>query len=174
VLELSLIENLQRTDLNAIEEAQGYARLAEEFGMKQEEIARRVAAAGPRSRMRFDCSICTRKFKSGYADLLSVGHAKVLLGVKAVEEQLRLAETVCAAVRASVRPNDLSRVISAAGKDDRVRLQSSLRRRSLICRTNCASISAPTWRFITGRNAAGSRLNTTATTICSASWALSV
>src|SRR3989440_10213459 len=42
VLELSLIENLQRTDLNAIEEAQGYARLAHEFGMKQEEIAQKV------------------------------------------------------------------------------------------------------------------------------------
>src|SRR6266480_335261 len=42
VLELSLIENLQRTDLNPIEEAQGYARLAGEFGMRQEEIAQKV------------------------------------------------------------------------------------------------------------------------------------
>ena len=39
VLELSLIENLQRADLNPIEEAQGYARLANEFGMRQEDIA---------------------------------------------------------------------------------------------------------------------------------------
>src|SRR6202011_5968049 len=42
VLELSLIENLQRTDLNPIEEAQGYSRLAEEFGMRQEDIALKV------------------------------------------------------------------------------------------------------------------------------------
>src|SRR5437016_11119943 len=42
VLELSLIENLQRTDLNPIEEAQGYARLANEFGMRQEDIALKV------------------------------------------------------------------------------------------------------------------------------------
>src|SRR2546421_290035 len=42
VLELSLIENLQRADLNPIEEAQGYARLAGEFGMRQEEIAQKV------------------------------------------------------------------------------------------------------------------------------------
>src|ERR1700736_3577200 len=50
VLELSLIENLQRTDLNPIEEAQGYARLAGEFGMRQEDIALKVAhsrAAAP-------------------------------------------------------------------------------------------------------------------------------
>ena len=42
VLELSLIENLQREDLNPIEEAQGYARLAGEFGMRQEDIALKV------------------------------------------------------------------------------------------------------------------------------------
>jgi len=42
VLELSLIENLQRADLNAIEEAQGYARLANEFGLRQEDIALKV------------------------------------------------------------------------------------------------------------------------------------
>src|SRR5437763_13787853 len=42
VLELSLIENLQRADLNPIEEAQGYARLSNEFGMRQEDIAVKV------------------------------------------------------------------------------------------------------------------------------------
>src|SRR6266567_4557288 len=42
VLEISLIENLQRADLNPIEEAQGYARLAREFGMRQEDIALKV------------------------------------------------------------------------------------------------------------------------------------
>src|SRR5437667_12165836 len=42
VLELSLIENLQRADLNPVEEAQGYARLAGEFGMRQEDIALKV------------------------------------------------------------------------------------------------------------------------------------
>src|SRR6266516_7347293 len=42
VLEISLIENLQRADLNPIEEAQGYARLANEFGMRQEDIALKV------------------------------------------------------------------------------------------------------------------------------------
>jgi len=95
VLELSLIENLQRTDLNAIEEAQGYARLAEEFGMKQEEIARKVG----RSRAAVANAIRLLDLHPQIQvwvaqDLLSVGHAKVLLGVKTIEEQLRLAETV--------------------------------------------------------------------------------
>ena len=95
VLELSLIENLQRTDLNPIEEAQGYSRLAEEFGMKQEEIAQKVgrsraAVANAMRLLDLDPQIQTWVAQ----DLLSVGHAKVLLGVKAAEEQLRLAETV--------------------------------------------------------------------------------
>ena len=95
VLELSLIENLQRTDLNAIEEAQGYARLAEEFGIKQDEIARKVgrsraAVANAIRLLDLHPQIQTWVAK----DLVSVGHAKVLLGVKAAEEQLRLAELV--------------------------------------------------------------------------------
>src|SRR2546421_1481729 len=95
VLELSLIENLQRTDLNAIEEAQGYARLAHEFGMKQEEIAQKVgrsraAVANAMRLLDLDSQIQTWVAQ----DLLSVGHAKVLLGVKAAEEQLKLAETI--------------------------------------------------------------------------------
>ena len=52
VLELSLIENLQRADLNPIEEAQGYARLANEFGMRQEDIADLVSSEFGFSRTR--------------------------------------------------------------------------------------------------------------------------
>jgi len=95
VLELSLIENLQRTDLNAIEEAQGYARLAEEFGMKQEEIARKVGrsrAAVANAMRLLDLHPQIQTWVA--QDLVSVGHAKVLLGVKASEEQLNLAETI--------------------------------------------------------------------------------
>jgi ParB family transcriptional regulator, chromosome partitioning protein len=95
VLELSLIENLQRTDLNPIEEAQGYARLRDEFGMKQEHIAQKVG----RSRAAVANALRLLDLHSQIQtwigqDVISVGHAKVLLGVKAIEEQLRLAETV--------------------------------------------------------------------------------
>src|SRR4029453_15651396 len=95
VLELSLIENLQRTDLNPIEEAQGYARLADEFNMKQEEIAQKVGrsrAAIANARRLLDLHPQIQTWVA--QDLVSVGHAKVLLGVKASEEQLKLAETI--------------------------------------------------------------------------------
>ncbi|HJX97722.1 MAG TPA: ParB/RepB/Spo0J family partition protein [Chthoniobacterales bacterium] len=95
VLELSLIENLQRTDLNPIEEAQGYARLADEFNMKQEEIAQKVGrsrAAVANAMRLLDLHPQIQTWVA--QDLVSVGHAKVLLGVKASEEQLKLAETI--------------------------------------------------------------------------------
>jgi ParB family transcriptional regulator, chromosome partitioning protein len=95
VLELSLIENLQRADLNPIEEAQGYARLANEFGMRQEDIALKVG----RSRAAVANAIRLLDLHPQVQiwlaqNLLSVGHAKVLLALKAPEEQLLAGETV--------------------------------------------------------------------------------
>jgi ParB family transcriptional regulator, chromosome partitioning protein len=95
VLELSLIENLQRADLNPIEEAQGYARLASEFGMRQEEIAAKVGrsrAAVANAMRLLDLHPQIQIWLT--QNLLSVGHAKVLLGLKAPEDQLDIAETV--------------------------------------------------------------------------------
>ncbi len=107
VLELSLIENLQRADLNPIEEAQGYARLANEFGMRQEDIALKVGrsrAAVANALRLLDLHPQVQVWLT--QDLLSVGHAKVLLALKAPEEQLLAAETVLrrnATVRATER-----------------------------------------------------------------------
>jgi ParB family chromosome partitioning protein len=95
LLELSLIENLQRADLNPIEEAQGYARLANEFGMRQEDIALKVGrsrAAVANAMRLLDLHPQVQIWLA--QDLLSVGHAKVLLALKAPEEQLLAAETV--------------------------------------------------------------------------------
>jgi ParB family chromosome partitioning protein len=95
VLELSLIENLQRADLNPIEEAQGYARLANEFGMRQEDVALKVGrsrAAVANALRLLDLHPQLQVWLA--QDLLSVGHAKVLLALKAPEEQLLAAETV--------------------------------------------------------------------------------
>jgi ParB family chromosome partitioning protein len=107
VLELSLIENLQRADLNPIEEAQGYARLAGEFGMRQEDIALKVSrsrAAVANSMRLLDLHPQIQVWLT--QDLLSVGHAKVLLALKVPEEQLWVAEAVLrrnATVRATER-----------------------------------------------------------------------
>jgi ParB family transcriptional regulator, chromosome partitioning protein len=95
VLELSLIENLQRADLNPIEEAQGYARLGNEFGMRQEDIAQKVGrsrAAVANALRLLDLHPQVQVWLG--QNLVSVGHAKVLLALKAPEEQLLAAEAV--------------------------------------------------------------------------------
>jgi ParB family transcriptional regulator, chromosome partitioning protein len=95
VLELSLIENLQRADLNPIEEAQGYARLANEFQMRQEDIALKVGrsrAAVANALRVLDLHPQVQIWLA--QNLISVGHAKVLLALKVSEEQLLAAETV--------------------------------------------------------------------------------
>ncbi|HEX8489550.1 MAG TPA: ParB/RepB/Spo0J family partition protein [Chthoniobacterales bacterium] len=107
VLELSLIENLQRADLNPIEEAQAYARLAGEFGMRQEDIAQKVGrsrAAVTNSMRLLDLHQQVQAWLT--QGLLSVGHAKVLLALKEPEEQRAVAETILrrsATVRATER-----------------------------------------------------------------------
>jgi ParB family transcriptional regulator, chromosome partitioning protein len=88
VLEIALIENLQRADLNAIEEAAGYNRLAKEFGLKQEQIAKQVG----KSRVAVANSIRLLDLHEDVQDLLAekkiaVGHAKAILGLKDKESQ---------------------------------------------------------------------------------------
>src|ERR1700751_4784922 len=107
LLELSLIENLQRADLNPIEEAQGYARLANEFSMRQEDIALKVGrsrAAVANALRLLDLHPQVQVWLT--QNLLSVGHAKVLLALKAPEEQLLAAETVLRR-NATVRSKEL-------------------------------------------------------------------
>jgi ParB family chromosome partitioning protein len=107
VLELSLIENLQRADLNPIEEAHAYARLSNEFGMRQEDIAQKVGrsrAAVANSMRLLDLHEQVQTWVT--QGLLSVGHAKVLLALKEPEEQRAVAETILrrsATVRATER-----------------------------------------------------------------------
>src|ERR1700722_10412021 len=82
VLELALIENLQRENLNSIEEAHGYAQLAEQFQLTQEEIALKVG----KSRAAVANSLRLIKLPQTIQNFvrdgrLSVGHAKVILGL---------------------------------------------------------------------------------------------
>ena len=95
VLELAIIENIQREDLNPIEEAEAYHLLAKKFGLKQDEIARKVAksrAAVANSMRLLELAPCVRDYL--IQGLISVGHAKVLLGAKTHEEQTLLADAI--------------------------------------------------------------------------------
>ena len=91
-LEMALVENLQRRDLNAIEEAQAYSRLIEEYGLTQAAVADRVG----RNRVGVAQSLRLLKLPARLQDWLadgslSVGHAKALLGLSDAASQERLA-----------------------------------------------------------------------------------
>ncbi|TDU70734.1 ParB family chromosome partitioning protein [Prosthecobacter fusiformis] len=95
VLEMALIENLQREDLNPIEEARAYERLAKDFSMRQEDIAQRVgknrATVANTMRLLDLASPVQHLLSTGK---LSTGHAKVLLTLKDAEHQERAADEI--------------------------------------------------------------------------------
>lgn len=95
VLEMALIENLQREGLNPLEEAQAYLRLSKEFGLKQEDIAQRVgknrATVANAIRLLDLPSMVQGHLRDGR---LSTGHAKVLLSLKKAEDMELAAEEV--------------------------------------------------------------------------------
>jgi ParB family transcriptional regulator, chromosome partitioning protein len=91
VLELALIENLQRENLNPIEEAHGYSQLVEQFQLKQEEVAVKVGKSRAVVANALRLLKLTTAIQEAIRDgLLSVGHAKVILGL-ANDKQQKLA-----------------------------------------------------------------------------------
>lgn len=95
VLELALIENLQRENLNPIEEALGYSQLVSQFQLTQEEVAQKVG----KSRAVVANALRLLKLPTvlqGYIrdNRISVGHAKVILGLHTNREQQQAAERV--------------------------------------------------------------------------------
>jgi ParB family chromosome partitioning protein len=94
-LELALVENLQREDLNPLEAAEAYARLRDEFHMSQERIAERVGkdrttVANALRLLKLPASV-RDKVREG---TLSAGHARALAGLASADDQERLAEEV--------------------------------------------------------------------------------
>ena len=111
VLELALIENLQREDLNPIEEATAFSRLAREFGLRQEDIAQKVGksrAAVANSMRLLDLHEQVQGWLT--QDRISVGHAKVLLSLKSRDEQASLAEQI---IRRSLTVRAAEKLVSA-------------------------------------------------------------
>lgn len=95
IMEISLIENIQREDLNPIEEAMAYKRLLTDFHMKQDEVAERVS----KSRATVTNSIRLLKLSDDVQQMiidgmLSTGHARALLGIEDKAVQYTLAQKI--------------------------------------------------------------------------------
>lgn len=95
VVEISLIENIQREDLNPIEEAQAYKRLLEEFHLKQDEVAERVSKSrtAVTNSMRL-LKLCEPVQKMVVDGMISTGHARALLAIEDPEQQYLIAQKV--------------------------------------------------------------------------------
>ena len=95
IVEISLIENIQREDLNPIEEAQAYKRLLEEFHLKQDEVAERVSKsrAAVTNSMRL-LKLCDEVQQMLIDDMISTGHARALLAIEDAEEQYTVAQKI--------------------------------------------------------------------------------
>ncbi len=108
-LQLALIENLQREDLNPIEEAEGYALLQKQFGLTQERVAEQVgkARASVANSLRIlDLSDIIRKHVAD--GLLTIGHAKVLLTLNSSLEQEKMATRI---IKESLTVRALERLV---------------------------------------------------------------
>lgn len=94
IVEVSLIENIQREDLNPIEEAKAYKKLME-FGLKQDEVAERVGKSRVTiaNSMRL-LNLCDEVQKYVVEGAISSGHARALLGVSDSEKQAELARKI--------------------------------------------------------------------------------
>jgi ParB family chromosome partitioning protein len=94
-LELALIENLQRADLSPLEEAEAYRRLVDEYGLTQEEIARRVGKSRPAIANALRLLTLPDSVKTQVqSGELSAGHARAVLSVEGVDAQVLFAREI--------------------------------------------------------------------------------
>ena len=95
IVEISLIENIQRENLNPIEEAQAYKRLLTEFNLKQDEVAERVAKSrtAVTNSMRL-LKLCDDVQQMIIDDMISTGHARALITIEDPEQQYAIAQQI--------------------------------------------------------------------------------
>lgn len=95
IVEISLIENIQREDLNPIEEAQAYRRLLTEFNLKQDEVAERVSKSrtAVTNSLRL-LKLCDEVQQMIIDDMISTGHARALITIEDAEQQYTIAQKV--------------------------------------------------------------------------------
>ena len=94
-MEISLIENIQREDLNPIEEAQAYKRLLTEFNLKQDEVAERVSKSRTAVTNAMRLLKLNEKVQQMLIDeMLTTGHARALLAIEDQEKQYEIAQRI--------------------------------------------------------------------------------
>ena len=114
IVEISLIENIQREDLNPIEEALAYKKLLTEFNLKQDEVADRVSKSrtAVTNSMRL-LKLCDEVQQMIINDMISTGHARALIGIEDPEEQYAIAQRIFDE-KLSVR--DVAKLVKNLGK----------------------------------------------------------
>ena len=95
IVEIALIENIQREDLNPIEEALTYKRLLEEFNLKQDEVAERVAKSrtAVTNSLRL-LKLCDEVQQMVINDMISTGHARAIIPIEDPEKQYAIAQRI--------------------------------------------------------------------------------
>ncbi|AHI07371.1 chromosome partitioning protein [Bdellovibrio bacteriovorus W] len=113
-LELAIVENIQRADLNPIEEAEGYQRLITEFKLSQQQVAEKVGKDRATVANAVRLLSLTPEIRNMISSAqLSVGHAKVLLSVQEPKKQLELAKRV---ISEKLAVRKLEKMIQAEAK----------------------------------------------------------
>ena len=95
ILEISLIENIQREDLNPIEEAEAYRRLIDEFNLKQDDIAEKVSKSRSAVANALRLLNLDKKVRQMIVDeMITSGHARTLLSIEDKELQIKIANKI--------------------------------------------------------------------------------
>jgi ParB family transcriptional regulator, chromosome partitioning protein len=119
ILELALVENIQRADLNPIEEALAYRQLTAEFGMKQAEVAERVGKSRPAIANAIRLLSAPESIREAVAnEQISAGHARALLSVEDPIVQEQILQQV---IRLSLNVRDTERLAQRAMTEARRR-----------------------------------------------------
>ncbi len=119
IVEISLIENIQREDLNPIEEALAYKRLLTEFNLKQDEVADRVSKSrtAVTNSMRL-LKLCDEVQQMIINDMISTGHARALIGIEDPEQQYIIAQRIFDE-KMSVR--EVEKLVKNLGKPEKIK-----------------------------------------------------
>lgn len=130
-LEVSIIENIQREKLNAIEEAQAYKRLIEEFKLKQDEVAERVSKSRTEitNKLRL-LKLDARVQKMLIDEMITMGHARALLGFENGDDQY---ETALKVFDEKLSVRDIEKLVKSAIKDEKKKVKEVDEQYNIIC-----------------------------------------